>query len=46
MNVLVVKQGFPLESMDNDIIDLVESFEPAILAKVDVDEILHTRLNP
>jgi len=36
----VVEQGFWLESKDDDIIDLVESFEPvanAVLAKVDVD---------
>ena len=38
-----------MESKDDDIVDLVESFKPdtnAILAKVDVDEILHARLNP
>ena len=45
----MVEQGFWLESKDDDIIDLVESFEPAanaILAKVDVDEIVHARLDP
>ena len=49
VNVWVAEQGFPLESKDDDIVDLVESFEPAanaILAKVDVDEILHARLDP
>ena len=43
------EQGFSLESKDNDIIDLVKSFELAtntILAKVDVDEILHAHLDP
>jgi hypothetical protein len=42
----VVEQAFPLESKDDDIVDLVESFEPVILAKLDVDEILHARLDP
>jgi hypothetical protein len=35
--------------MDDDIVDLIESFEPAanaILPKVDVDEILHANLDP
>jgi hypothetical protein len=38
-----------LESKDDDIIDLVESFEPTanvVLAKVDMDEILHACLYP
>jgi hypothetical protein len=49
VNIRVAEQGFPLESKDNDIVNLVKSFEPitnAILAKVDVDEILHARLDP
>jgi hypothetical protein len=29
VNVQVAEQGFPLGSMDNDIADLIESFEPA-----------------
>ena len=44
----MAEQGFPLESKDDDIVDLVESFKlaaNAILAKVDVDEILHARLD-
>ena len=38
-----------MESKDDDIIDLVKSFEPAanvVLAKVDVDEILLAWLDP
>jgi hypothetical protein len=34
---------------DDDIVDLIQSFEPAanaLSAKVDVDEILHACLNP
>ena len=49
MNLRVVEQGFPPHSMDNDIADLIESFEPTantILPKVDVDEILHANLDP
>ena len=49
MNVRVAEQCFSLESKDDDIIDLAESFEStanAVLAKVDVDEILHALLNP
>jgi hypothetical protein len=45
----VVEQGFPLESKDDDIIDLVKSFEPAtnaVFAKVDAVEILHALLDP
>ena len=44
-----MERGFPLESKDDDIVDLAESFESAastVLAKVDVDEILHAYLNP
>ena len=40
---------FLLESKDDDVIDMVKSFEPAAnagLAKVDMDEIVHARLNP
>jgi hypothetical protein len=35
--------------MDDDIADLIESFEPAanaVLSKVDVELILHANLNP
>ena len=49
VNVQVAAWGFPLESKDDDIVDLVESFElvsNAVLAKVDVDEILHACLDP
>ena len=45
----MAEQGFPLESKDDDIIDLVKSFKPTanvVLAKVDVDEILHANLDP
>jgi hypothetical protein len=45
----VAEQGFSPESKDDDIIDLVESFEPTaniVLAKVDIDKILHTHLDP
>ena len=45
----MAEQGFPPESKDDDIVDLVESFEPptnVVLAKVDMDEILHARLDP
>ena len=45
----MAEQGFLLGSKDDDIVDLVESFEPAtnaVLVKVAVDEILHTRLDP
>jgi hypothetical protein len=45
----MAEQGFLLRSKDNDIDDLVESFEPAanaILAKVDVEQILHASLDP
>jgi hypothetical protein len=49
MNIRVVEQDFLPESKDDDIIDMVESFElatNAILAKVDADEILHAHLDP
>jgi len=45
----VAEQGFSLESKYDDIINLVESFElagNAILAKVDMDEIVHAHINP
>jgi hypothetical protein len=49
VNVLVVEQGFPPGLMDNDITDLIESFEPAantVLPKVDEEMILHASLDP
>ena len=49
VNIRVTEQGFPPKSKDDDIVDLVKSFELAantVLVKVDVDEILHTCLNP
>ena len=49
VNVQVANQGFLSGSMDDDITDLIESFEPAantVLPKVDVDEILHANLDP
>jgi hypothetical protein len=49
VNVRVVEQGFLPGSKDDDIDDLIKSFKPAanvILAKVDVDEILHACLDP
>ena len=49
MNVWVAKQGFSPGSMDDDIADLIESFEAAtntVLLMVDIDEILHANLNP
>ena len=45
----MAEQGFLLESKDDIIIDLVKSFKMAanaVLAKVDVDEVLHARLDP
>jgi hypothetical protein len=45
----VVEQSFLLVSKDDDIDDLVKSFELAtntILAKVDVELILHAILDP
>ena len=49
MNLEVVEQGYSPCLMDDDIIDLIKSFEPtanAILLKVDMDEILHANLDP
>jgi hypothetical protein len=49
VNVRVAEQGFLPVSKDDDINDLVESFEPAanaILEKVDMELILHASLNP
>ena len=49
MNVWVVEQGFSLGSTDDDITNLIESFEPsanAILLKVDMELILHGNLDP
>ena len=49
MNVQVVEQGFPSASDDNEIDDLIDSLRPAangILAKLNVEQILHTRLDP
>jgi hypothetical protein len=45
----MAEHGFSLRSMDNDIADVIESFEPianAVLPKVDVDEILHANFDP
>jgi hypothetical protein len=45
----VVEQGFPPGSMDDDIADLIESFEPAanaVLSKVDVELIFYANLDP
>ena len=45
----MAEQGFLPESKDDEIVDLVESFEPAanaVITKVDMDEILHARLDP
>ena len=49
MNVRVVEQGFPPGTDDNEIYDLIESLKPAanaILAKLNMEQILHARLNP
>ena len=49
VNLRVPEQGFPPHLMDDDIADLINSFEPAanvILPKVDVDKILHANLDP
>ena len=48
VNVRVAEQGFLSESKDDNIVNLIESFEPAanvVLAKVDVDEILRAHLD-
>ena len=45
----MAEQGFLPCSMDDDIADLIESFEPvanAILPKMVMDEILHANLDP
>ena len=49
VNLRVAEQGLTPCSMDDDITDLIESFESAanaILPKVDVDDILHANLDP
>ena len=49
VNLGVAEQGFPPCSTDDEIVDLIESFEQAanaVLPKVDVDEILHANLDP
>jgi hypothetical protein len=49
VNIWVVEQGFPPGSTNDEIANLIESFEPAantVLPKVDVDEILHANLDP
>ena len=49
VNLEVAEQGFSPRSTDDDIVYLIESFEPAtntILLKVDVDKILHANLDP
>ena len=49
MNLGVAEQGFLPHSMNNDIADLIKSFELAaiaVLAKVDMDEILLANLDP
>ena len=49
MNIQVVEQGFPSGSIDDDITDLIKSFEPAanvVLPKVDMELILHANLDP
>ena len=49
MNVQVAEQGFLPGLTDDDIIDLIESFETttnAVLPKVDMELILHANLDP
>jgi len=49
VNVRVVEQGFQSGSDDNEIDDLIESLWPTtndILAKLNVEHILHARLDP
>ena len=49
VNIRVAELGFLPRSMDDDIADLIQSFElaaNAVLPKVDVDEILHANLDP
>ena len=45
----MVEQGFPSGSDNNEIDDLIESVRPAadgILVKLNVEQILHARLDP
>ena len=49
MKVQVVEQGFPLGSNDNEIDDLIESLRSGangILAKLNVEQLLHSHLDP
>ena len=49
VNVRVVEQGFPPGSDDNENDDLIESLQPAtnsILAKLNVEQLLHAHLDP
>ena len=49
VNIRVAEQGFSLGSTDDDITDLIKSFElatNAILPKVDIELILHVKLDP
>jgi hypothetical protein len=49
VNLGVAERGFSPRSTDDDITDLIESFESAanaILPMVDVDEFLHGNLDP
>jgi hypothetical protein len=45
----MVEHGFPPRLDNNEIDDLIESLQPAtndILAKLNVEQILHTRFEP
>ena len=45
----MVEQGFPPGSDNNEINDLIESLRPAandILAKLNVEQLLHAHLDP
>ena len=49
VNVRVVEKGFLPGSDDNEIDDLIESLRPAangILAKLNVEQLLHAHLDP
>ena len=49
VNVWVVEQSFPPRSNDNKINDLIESLQPSangVLAKLNVEQLLHARLDP
>ena len=49
VNVRVVEQGFSARSDNNEIDDLIKSLEPAanaILVKLNMEQILHARLDP